>query len=160
MMKEMVLNFMNRDELILSFTPILEKLVLKYNNHIPDEDLLMLCYVETTRAVDRSLSEGLTDKKSIQNRVIRWCSNALINEVRVIRNVNKTDIVFDELDDLNDSDYSFALIELKTALNDKENKVLDMRLNGYDEKTIKEQLNIGDTTYHNIMRKIKKIILD
>ena len=151
---------MNRDELILSFTPILEKLVLKYNNHIPDEDLLMLCYVETTRAVDRSLSEGLTDVKSIQNRVIRWCSNALINEIRVIRNVNKTDIIFDELDDLQDSDYWYALIDLKQALNEKENKVLDMRLNGYDEKTIKDTLKIGDTTYHNIMSKIKKIILN
>jgi len=152
---------MNRDEIILSFSPVIEKLVLKYNDHQPDEDLEMICWVKVTQAVDRCISENITNYDDIKNRVVRWCINAILNELRVRRNISYTDTEsFLEIEDIQDDDFSYLVSELRASLKPKEVKVLDLRLQGFDEEYIKNELQIGNSTYHNIMKNIKKIILN
>ena len=152
---------MNRDEIILSFSPVIEKLVLKYNNHVEDEDLTSICWIKVVQAVDRCISENITNYEDIRNRVIRWCINAIIDELRIRRNISYTDTESDfEIENLVDSDYSELLTDVRASLNDRQREVLELRLKGYNEEDIKKILNIKNTTYHNIMREIKKIILN
>ena len=57
-----------------------------------------------------------------------------------------------------DSDYSKLLVELKSSLTDRENKILDLLLEGKTAKDIQEELNISKSTVYRLFEKIKGII--
>ena len=149
---------MSRDELILSFDSVINNLVKKYNNHKEDEDLKMICYIKTTKAVDRCLAEGITDPEHIKGRVVVWCKNAILNELRVRNNLYSMDCSDDDLDTVIDTDYSIDLAELRSCLSGTALDVLNLKVQGYDRNTIINKLGISKSTYHNSLNKIKNIL--
>ena len=153
---------MERDELIMSFKDIIETIVKKYNNFELDEDLMMVGYEETTKAVDRCIKENITNYNDIKNRVISWVKNGIIDEKRKLKHqIGVADESEEEYsNDSLDLDYGTTLLELRMSLNDKENKLLTLKLEGKTKEEIMKEMDIGKSTYHNICNTIKKIILE
>lgn len=154
--------FLERDELIMSFKDVIETIVKKYNNFELDEDLMMVGYEETTKAVDRCIKENITNYNDIKNRVISWVKNGIIDEKRKLKHQIGVAEGYEEdyPDESIDSDYGATLLELRLSLNDKENKLLTLKLEGKTKDEIMREMNIGKSTYHNICNTIKKIILE
>ena len=153
---------MERDELIMSFKDVIETIVKKYNNFELDEDLMMVGYEETTKAVDRCIKENITNYNDIKNRVISWVKNGIIDEKRKLKHqIGVADESEEEYsNDSLDLDYGTTLLELRMSLNDKENKLLTLKLEGKTKEEIMKEMGIGKSTYHNICNTIKKIILE
>ena len=146
----------------MSFKDIIETIVKKYNNFELDEDLMMVGYEETTKAVDRCIKEKITNYNDIKNRVISWVKNGIIDEKRKLKHqIGVADESEEEYsNDSLDLDYGTTLLELRMSLNDKENKLLTLKLEGKTKEEIMKEMGIGKSTYHNICNTIKKIILE
>ena len=146
----------------MSFKDIIETIVKKYNNFELDEDLMMVGYEETTKAVDRCIKENITNYNDIKNRVISWVKNGIIDEKRKLKHqIGVADESEEEYsNDSLDLDYGTTLLELRMSLNDKENKLLTLKLEGKTKEEIMKEMHIGKSTYHNICNTIKKIILE
>ena len=98
----------------------------------------------------------------IKNRVISWVKNGIIDEKRKLKHqIGVADESEEEYsNDSLDLDYGTTLLELRMSLNDKENKLLTLKLEGKTKEEIMKEMNIGKSTYHNICNTIKKIILE
>lgn len=151
---------MDRDDIILSFQPLVKNVIKKYNDHKVDEDLLSIGTIKSIEAVDRCLSEGVTDPNDMQKRVIVWVRNAILNEIYVRNNLSNIDS-FDEntiADD--DCDYYTFCVDVKNSLEGLDLEIFKLLNQGYNMKDICKKLCINKTKYYNEVQKIKEIILE
>ena len=67
----------------MSFKDIIETIVKKYNNFELDEDLMMVGYEETTKAVDRCIKENITNYIKINyNNTIKNIKENITNYIK------------------------------------------------------------------------------
>lgn len=150
---------MTRDELILYFIPVVENVVKKYNNHEIDEDLVSIGTLKCIKAVDRCLSENVTDVDAIRPRVIVWVKNAVLDAISLRNNSNKIDCL-DDYEVTDNSELDILIFDVRESLNGKTKDVFDLKLSGYTKEEICEKLNIKKTQYFEYLKRIKKVITE
>lgn len=144
----------NRDELILSFDPVVKTLVRKYNYGRHDEDLYQEGMLQATKAVDSALKAGKETREEIIGKVIVWVRNRLIDLKRKAQ-IKTVDV--DSYETGND-DIDLFIVDLRESLSEKSVKVFDMLLAGYSTAEIAEQLGVSARTIYRYEREIKEVL--
>ena len=138
---------------VLKFNDVLENLVKKYNKGEWDEDLMQeawLTAIECEKANKDSTDEEL------KRKVIVWVKNRLIN-IQTKKRL-KTISLDADWEEPKSEDLYKVLFELKESLTERDNKILDLLLEGDDAKTIAKKMNISLRTIYLTFNKIKKIL--
>lgn len=148
---------MTRNELIIAFQPIIDNIVKKYNNHKSDVDLQSIGNIKCIKAVDRCLEEGVTEFDAIRPRVIVWVKNAILNALKVEKNINQTDDI-DDYAIIDDSEFNILKYDIRESLTGKARQVYDMKLEQATADEICTALNIKKTQYYVYLKKIKNLI--
>lgn len=150
---------MDRNELILSCSGLVNNLVKKYNNHQPDEDLQSVGMIAVIKCVDRCLKENMDDINQIQARCNIWAKNSILNEIYK----EKIKIDDDENALLNyedDEDLSELLMNVRQTLTPQQLKIFDMLYYGYTREEIMTKLNIGKSMFYRHLAKIREKIVE
>lgn len=135
---------------ILKLEDVLTNLVKKYNKGEWDEDLMQEAWVEAIKCEQANPNVGDENLKAL---VITWVKNRLINI--------KLKPYFDTCEFLDDKeyiDYQILLLELRDSLDERENKVLSMLLDGKTVIDIEKELKLSKATVYRIFDKIKRKI--
>ena len=148
---------MSRDELILSFSDVVDNLVKKYNDGKLDEDLHNEGMIKVIKAVDKCLEEGVTERDSIIGRVIFCVSNALLDLKRKPKLIFVDDLDLDE--GSYDIEYEQLVIDACADLKGLDREIFIKRLNGESAEKIITDLKISRQTYFNHLSKIKNYII-
>ena len=148
---------MSRDELILSFEDVVDNLVKKYNDGKLDEDLHSEGMIKVIKAVDKCLSEGVTERENMIGRVIVWVSNALLDVVRKPKILLLDDFDLDE--DSYNLDYETLIIDVKSSLEPIDKTIFCKLMCGEDKQEICEDLGLSMCAIYKHLEKIKNIIL-
>lgn len=149
---------MSRDELILSFEDVVDNLVRKYNDGRLDEDLHSEGMIKVIKAVDKCLSEGVTERENMIGRVIVWVSNALLDVVRKPKTLLLDDFDFDE--NSYNLDYETLLIDVKSSLEPVDKTIFCKLMCGESKEEISEDLGLSMDTIYKHLKKIKSTILN
>lgn len=148
---------MNRDDIIMSCTDLVNNLVKKYNNHNSDEDLHAEGMIAVVECVDRCLKENMTDLNQIQARCNVWAKNRILTEIyreKIKYADNEQALEMQEgLEDLQP-----LIDDVKRVLTPKQLEVFELMLAGYDRFEIMDKLNIKDRQYYNYVNVIKEKI--
>lgn len=148
---------MNRDDIIMSCTDLVNNLVKKYNNHNSDEDLHAEGMIAVVECVDRCLKENMTDLNQIQARCNVWAKNRILTEIyreKIKYADNEQALEMQEgLEDLQP-----LIDDVKRVLTPKQLEVFELMLEGYDRFEIMDKLNIKDRQYYNYVNVIKEKI--
>lgn len=148
---------MDRDELIVSCTDIVNNLVKKYNNHKIDEDLVSEGMIAVVECVDRCLKENMTDVKQIQARCNVWARNRILDNIyrEKIKYVDNEEAL--EFHSAQESLWEY-IESIRQILTPKQKEVFDLLLRGYKEKEIENKLNIKQSMYFEHVKNIKEKI--
>lgn len=149
---------MSRDELILSFEDVVDNLVKKYNDGRLDEDLHSEGMIKVIKAVDKCLSEGVTERENMIGRVIVWVSNALLDVVRKPKTLLLDDFDLDE--NSYSLDYETLLIDVKSSLEPVDKTIFCKLMCGESKEEISEDLGLSMDTIYKHLKKIKSTILN
>ena len=145
----------NREELILSCQECVSRLVRKYNNHMPDEDLQSIGMIAVIECVDRCLSENMTDINQIQSRCNVWAKNRILNDIYKEKIKFVDDELALELVPAHESDFELRDY-IESELTPRQLEVVDLLIEGYDPKEIQEKLNISVPMYYKHLTNIKE----
>lgn len=148
---------MNRDELIVSCTDIVNNLVKKYNNHKIDEDLVSEGMIAIVECVDRCLKENMTDVKQIQARCNVWARNRILNEIyrEKIKYIdNEEALEFHTAEE----DLWEYIESVRQILTPRQLEIFDLLLEGKSKREIIEKLNISRASYFAHTSQIKEKI--
>lgn len=148
---------MTRDEIIMSFVPVVDNIVKKYNNHESDEDLQSVGMIKCIKAVDRCLSEGVTDPEKMKPRIIVWAKNAILDTIYTNNNYKQCDDI-DDYDFTDDSELEILKFDIRSSLKGKALQVFDMKLAKNTPEEICKALDIKSSQYYNYLNKIKNLI--
>lgn len=148
---------MTRDELILSFEDVVDNLVRKYNDGELDEDLHSEGMIKVIKAVDKCLSEGVTERENMIGRVIVWASNAILD----IKRKPKMGLIddFDLGEESYDIGYETLLIDVEMSLSETDKEIFNLLLEGTAYEDIQDMMGISKRTLYDRLNKIKKTIL-
>lgn len=150
---------MNRDDLILSCTDLVNNLVKKYNNHKSDEDLQSIGMIAVIECVDRSLKDGMNDVSQIQARCNVWARNRILTEIY------KEKIKYTDDEDAIDfceapEDMTELILSVTQSLTPKQQEIFNMLMKGYDKEYIMKKVNITRSVYFYHIKNIKEKILN
>lgn len=138
---------------ILKHEDVLKRLVKKYNKGKWDEDLMQEAWLTAIKC--EQANPDISENKLLGQMII-WVRNRLIN-IQTKKHLD-TEPIPEGWDIPIDKDFNLLIFETKDSLNEQENRIFDMLLDGCTAKEICEKENLSKSTIYRIFDKIKGIM--